>query len=257
MLSPYPFLGRVISVTGAGSGIGLATAKILFSRGATVALADINQQGLVEAEKALRRTPAQKGQQISAAIVDVSKQDAVRAWTDNIVSKFGRLDHAANVAGVAHSPAPLAELSTDTFDYSANVNFRSVFNCMHAQLPHLKPGSSIVNVSSAVSYQAAINMSLYSASKSAINALTNSGAREYGSKGIRVNAVAPGLIMTPPLRDPENAKYLKPTVDATPLGRLGEADEVGKAICFLMSDEASYISGVVLRIDGGFMSITH
>jgi NAD(P)-dependent dehydrogenase (short-subunit alcohol dehydrogenase family) len=256
-LSPFPFLGKVAAVTGAGSGIGLATARVLYARGATVALSDVNEQSLAEAEKLLKQEPAQKGQQISTTVVNVSKDTAVFAWFDSIVSQFGRLDHAANIAGIPHSPGPLAQCTSEQYDQVFDVNVRGLFHCMRAELQHLGPGSSIVNVSSDAGLQATLEMGLYSATKSAANALTSSGARDYGKKQIRVNAVAPGIVMTAATSRPDTAIYIKPTVDATPLGRPGQPEEIAKAISFLLSDEASYISGAILRVDGGYMAFSH
>ncbi|KAK6378795.1 hypothetical protein LTS17_006498 [Exophiala oligosperma] len=254
---PYPLLGRTITVTGAGSGIGRATAQVLHALGANLALSDVNAGALSEIKDLLEKTPAQKGQRVVTAIVDVAKELEVAKWIDGIVADFGQLDHAANVAGTTHDPGPLSERTSQQFDPVVNVNFRGVFNCMRSQLQHLKAGSSIVNVSSDAGLLATVNMGIYSATKSAVNALTSAGAREFGKRGIRVNAVAPGLILTPALQNPSFEPFFAESIEATPLGRPGQPIEVAKAISFLLSDDASYVSGAILRIDGGFLSLSH
>lgn len=128
---------------------------------------------------------------------------------------------------------------------------------MRQQLQHLSRGSSIVNVTAGAGLRPEEGISLYSAAKAGVNALSSAGAREYGPRGVRVNAVAPGVTLTPPVLLPANSQIVKSVVDSTPLGRAGQPEEVAKAIAFLLSDEASYISGVVLRCDGGYLSLSH
>ncbi|KAJ9609615.1 hypothetical protein H2200_005943 [Cladophialophora chaetospira] len=253
--SSYPFLGKVISVTGAGSGIGQATAQLLYARGATVALADINPSTLAETARALKEVPAQQGQLISTTVVDVTNEDDVFAWTKDIISTFGKLDGAANIPGGTGPLGPLATRTAANFDFTVNLNLRSVFNCMRAQLEQMQAGSSIVSVSTGLAIQANQNMSLYCSSKGAINSLTAAAARESGPKGIRVNAVAPGVIITPGSTGDGNLATIQPAIDVTPLGRAGQAVEVAKAIAFLLSSDACFVSGVILRCDGGYLSL--
>lgn len=257
LLEIYPFHGKVATVTGASSGIGRATAQALYARGATVALADINIAGLAETEKLLKEMPTKKGQHVAAKIVDVTKETEVTAWINSIVSEFGRLDYGANVAGGPETPGLLVNKTTAQFDFAMDLNFRGVFNCMVAQLNHMSAGCSIVNISSDVSLQAAPNLSVYSAAKGAVNNITSGAARECGPDGIRINAVSPGPINTPGAMTPVNKKFIMAAVDVTPLRRVGEPLEIAKAIAFLLSEEASYISGVVLRVDGGHLSLSH
>ena len=193
-------MGKVVSITGAGSGIGLATAFLLYSRGATLTAADINEKGLEELEQTLRPSQSQPRQSFTTTPVDVTREVEVNAWIDAAVERFGRLDHSTYVAGAAHQLGPMAEQSIARFDFTIDVNLRGVYNCMRAQLPHLKPGSGIVNVRAGARLQGIPNMTLYSAAKAGVNTLTATVAREYGPKGIRVNAVAPGLVLTLPSR---------------------------------------------------------
>ena len=255
-LSPTPFAGKVVSITGGASGIGFATALVLYSRGATVAVADINPEGLKHLEKALeeRSKTALPGQKWSTTIVDVTQDADVQAWIDGTIQKFGRLDSAANIAGAIHTPHSMADTSIRDFEFSFDVNTKGVYNCMRAQLPHLQRGSSIINVSSISAIRVMPGLSLYGASKAAVGSLTAAAATEYGPEGIRVNAIAPGITLTPPVLT-VGRQYLQPSIEAAPLKRAAEPVEISKVIAFLLSDEASYISGVVLRCDGGAMGL--
>ena len=252
---PYPFLGKVVVITGGGSGIGRATAQVLYARGATVALADINDGGLKETERLLKDIEAKKGQRVATKVVDVTKEAEVSAWVQSVVSEFNQLDLAANVAGGPERPGPIHAKTTQDYNFATDLNFRGVFNCVVAQLNNMKSGASIVNISSGAAVQPPQNICLYAAAKGAVNTFTGGAAKEYGPSGIRINAVAPGVVLTPGLMTPENQKYLKPSVDATPLGRAADPSEIAKAVAFLLSDEASYISGAILRVDGGMLSL--
>ncbi|RMZ75359.1 hypothetical protein DV738_g5521, partial [Chaetothyriales sp. CBS 135597] len=219
-----PFLGQVVAITGAASGIGLATALLLFERGATIAVCDYNKDTLAAATKILEEKTRQPGQQFSASLVDVSKQAEVDEWIQTTVKQFGRLDHAANIAGGGDRICNLAERTGTDFDHAIDINLRGCFNCMRAQLSHMRQGSSIVNVSSLAGLTGTTGVSLYSAAKGGVNSLTAVAAREYGSQGIRVNAVAPGAVLTPALLA-GGISYLKPSIDATPMGRGAEPIE--------------------------------
>jgi NAD(P)-dependent dehydrogenase (short-subunit alcohol dehydrogenase family) len=252
-LDPKPFLGKVISITGAGSGISQATALMLHARGATVAICDINDKTLAETERLLKAQSADEGQQILATVVDATKESAVSSWIEEIVSKFGRLDHAANICGAPHQFVPLKELTTKDFDFVVDVNLRATFNCMQAQVKHLSRGSSIVNFSSGLGLRPEPGLSLYAAAKGGVQSLTSAGAKEYGPNGIRVNAIAPGVTMTPALFSIVPESFPESISSATPLRRIADPDDIAKAVAFLLSDEASYVSGVVLRVDGGYL----
>ena len=257
-LPQYPFVGKVVAITGTGQGIGQSTALMLYTRGATVAISDINEDTLAETETLLRGYDCHEGQHVSVSIVDVTNRDVVPPWIETIVSTFGRLDHAANVGGVAHAIGPMMSKTEQEFDVMINSNLRGVFTCMHAQLDHLSSGSSIVNFTSDSAIKPEYGLSLYSAAKSGVNTLTTAAAaREYGAAGIRINAVSPGLVLTPTIVDGEHKSFLKPVIDVTPLGRAAQPGEIAKAIAFLLSDDASYVTGVVLKCDGGYLAMNH
>ncbi|KAK5674808.1 hypothetical protein LTS10_012545 [Elasticomyces elasticus] len=238
-LSATPFAGKVVAITGGSSGIGLATVILLWSRGASIAVAGISSRGVqeIEAEVKARSATALPGQKFSAKIVDVSKDNAVRAWTNYIMAEFGRLDYAANVAGIVHNYGLMAETTVTDFDASFNNNTRGVYNCMRAQIPHMCRGSSIVNVSSIIGTQPEPGVSLYGASKAAINLLTAAAASEYGVNGIRVNAVAPGVTLSARLMEYAQ-EYIGPGVASTALKRGAEPLEIAYTIAFLLSDRS-------------------
>ena len=246
-----PFAGKVAAITGGSSGIGLATALLLWTRGASIAVAGISPGPVAELEEELklRSIGALPGQNYSVQVVDVSDDAAVNAWTQQIVKVFGRLDFAANVAGIVHNYGLLADTTMTDFDASFNNNTRGVYNCMHSQIAHMATGS-IVNVSSIIGSLPEPGVSLYGASKAAIDLMTAAAAAEYGIKRIRVNSVAPGVTLTARLIEYAQ-EYIGPGVKCTALKRGAEPLEVANAIVFLLGDEASYITGVVLRVDGG------
>lgn len=251
------FEGKVVSVTGSAAGIGFATACYLYDQGATLALSDCNAKTLNGLAKVLSVKPHKAGQQFITALVDVSNASEVEAWVSKIISTFGRLDCAANVAGGGDgSHCKIADKTTEDFNTAIDINLRGIFNCMRAQLPRMNTGSSIVNVSSGAGIVGQPGVGLYSAAKAGINMLTATAAKEYGPSGIRINAVAPGLTLTPSLLGAGIA-FLEPTINATPLGRGAEPIEIAQPIAFLLGDQASFITGVVLRIDGGCAAIGH
>lgn len=256
-LNPKPFLGQVISITGAGSGIGQETALTLYARGATLALADINPENLAETEKLLEEYKAEPGQQIMTTVVDVSNASQVSTWIDDVVSRFGRLDHAGNICGVTHLVKVLKDMTDKDFDFVVNVNLRGTFNCLQAQVKHLKRGASIVNFTSGAGLKPEIGMTLYASTKAGLQALTVAAARDHGPDGIRVNAVSPGATITAGLIKLGMENFTKPMAEATPLGRVAETQDVARAVSYLMSEEASFVNGVILRVDGGYLSTSH
>jgi len=239
----------VAIVTGAGSGIGRATALRLAQDGAAVVAVDVNDAGLKET---VALTGAQAS--IGTLVLDVSADDAPGRAVAEAVARFGRLDWLVNNAGIGGS-APVGETSDESFDRYVSVNLRSVFRFSRAALPQLEASQgAIVNVSSVFGMLGFAGMSSYSVTKAGISGLTRQMAADYGPRGVRVNAVAPGAIETALTRarwkaDP-GIKTLM--VGSTPFPRCGQPEDVAGAIRFLLSLDAAYVNGHVLVVDGGW-----
>jgi NAD(P)-dependent dehydrogenase (short-subunit alcohol dehydrogenase family) len=245
------FEKKVAVVTGGGSGMGAATAKRLARDGAKVVVADVNGDG---GEQVVRQIRAVGGEAVFQH-TDVASRDSVQAMVDRALSEYGRLDLAANVAGVPQTPTPLADTSVELWDRIHAVNDRGLFLCLQAEIPEMlkSGGGAIVNVASLNGVRSFPRMTAYGSSKFGAVSTTMAVAAEFSGQGVRVNAVAPGSIDTPML-----GVLPQETRDAfagsLPMRRLGTAEEVANAITFLLSDESSYISGVVLPVDGGWLT---
>lgn len=187
--------GRVITVTGAASGLGLATARSLYARGAIVAISDLRRDALDNAVSQITVSdPASRKARIMTSTVDVRRSDEVNDWIESTMKSLGRIDGAANIAGVlgkSFGVGDVTQIDDAEFDFITSVNLKGLFNCMRAQLRVLKSGGSIVNASSATGLEGHPMNAVYSATKHAVIGLSKSAAGEFGSKGIRVNVVAP------------------------------------------------------------------
>ncbi|CAI48352.1 probable oxidoreductase (short-chain dehydrogenase family) [Natronomonas pharaonis DSM 2160] len=248
------FENDTVFITGAGSGIGRATALKVAREGAFVVATDINEDGGRETVDAVEDA----GGDAAFHELDVTDADEFKAVVETAADEYG-LDAMINNAGVGHPPAYTEDVTETTFEYVLDVNLRGVWNGCQAALPHLKSQGegAIVNVGSLASFLGLPKQAVYSLTKGAVLNLTRAIASEAGRDGVRANAVCPGFIETPlgdqffqSKRDPEKAKA--ETEKQYPLGRLGEPEEVADAIAFLASDEASFVSGHGLVVDGGF-----
>ena len=241
---------QVVVITGALTGIGRAAAIAFARKGASVVIAGRRD----EAGTALAKELRSLGSEAEFVNTDVRKEDDVRALIDKTVARFGRLDVAVNNAGTEGQVGPITDQTAESYAATFDTNVLGVLLSMKHEVRIMqKQGSgSIINISSTYGHEGAPGASVYVGSKHAVEGITKSVAREVVSSGIRVNAVAPGPIDTGMLtrfaRTPENKANLVTTV---PMGRLGLSEEVANAIVFVASDEASFITGHVLNVDGG------
>ena len=243
------FKDKVAVITGAGSGIGRGIALRLAQEGAKVAIPDLNEAGARETVAMIE----QLGGQGLAIQTDVSNSEAVQHAFDAILDAFGDLHVLVNNAGITRDRLILTMKDEDWLTV-LNVNLTSVFLCCRTAVKHMvrKRYGRIVNISSVVGLAGQAGQTNYAASKAGILGFTKSLAKEVGSRGITVNAVAPGFIPTA-LTNVLPEEQRQAAIKATPLNRLGSIEDVANAVAFLASDEASFITGQVLSVDGGLV----
>ena len=239
---------KVAIITGGSRGIGYATAEAFLREGAAVILTASRPETAAKAVQTLQeKYPDAKVGGISP---DLSDLESVKTAFDEVVSRFGRLDILVNNAGVSES-TPLLNYTEETFDKVMDLNVKGVFTATRVAAEYMaKQGSGVIlNTSSMVSRYGQPAGFAYPASKFAVNGMTLSFARELGPKGIRVNAVAPGITETDMMKAVPK-EVIEPMIAQIPLRRLGQPEDIANAFLFLASDEASYITGVVLSVDG-------
>lgn len=248
--------GRVAIVTGAGMGMGAATARVMAGYGAKVIVSDINVPTAEQTAEAIRAA----GGSAHVIACNVADEDQVQALVAETVATFGRLDCAVNNAAITPDVLPIAEADMAVWDRVIDVDLRSVMLCMKYEIRQFLAqgsGGAIVNVGSVSSFRPQPNNSAYVAAKHGVVGLTRTGSLEYAPQGIRVNAVLPGAIDTPMLRGALEANGFTEEEFAPALslfGRFGRPEEVGEASAWLCSDAASYITGHSLAVEAGYLT---
>jgi len=245
---------KVAIVTGAGSGFGEAMAKLFAEQGASVTVADIRKDA---ADRVASEITASGGQAL-AVVVDVTSGEQVEAMVQSTLKHFGKLDIIVNNAGTTHKSQPMLEVDEATFDRVFNVNVKSIFHTAKSVVPVFERlgGGVILNIASTAAVRPRPGLTWYSGSKGAATIITKSMAVELAPKNIRVCALNPAMGVTPLLTDflpggidtPETRAKI---ISSIPLGRLSQPQDVAQAALFLVSDEAAFITGVCLEVDGG------
>lgn len=244
--------GKSALVTGAGVGIGRAIALTMADQGARVVVADLNEETAQETATLI----CEAGGDAHTFVADVSDEQRVSAMVEFTVKTFGSLDVACNSAAVSRGSGPIHTFDKAVFDQTLDLCLTNTFLCMKYEIEAMleqTSGGSIVNISSNASLRGQPYNTAYAAAKSGVNLLTKSAAAEYGHKGIRINAVSPGVIRTPGVEKyfAEQPKIAEGLKQSAVMRRLGEPSEIAEAVCFFASDRASFITGQLLSVDGG------
>lgn len=244
-------MGKVGLVTGAGGGIGRAIAEAFAREGARVVVADFNAESGQETVSRIQEA----GGDAVLAVADVSNENAVKEMIATAVNQYGALDIACNSAAVSRGSGLIHEFERSVFDDTLTYCLTNTWLCMKHELEVMLAGGkgSIVNISSNASLRGQPYNTAYAAAKGGVNILTKSSAAEYGARGIRINAVSPGVIRTPGVEQyfEEQPKIAEGLKKAAVMGRIGEPEEIAAAVVFLCSDQASFITGQILSVDGG------
>ena len=249
--------GKTIIVTGAGGGIGRETSIVLAKAGANVVVSDIAAERGRETASAV----TDAGLNSSFFAADLASERDIRALVEHALKTYGRLDGAYNNAGVEQCALPLHQLTLEQWERAIRIDLTSVFLCIKHQVTAMlkSGGGAIVNTASSLGQVAIPNASEYIAAKHGVVGLTRAAAAEYGRQGIRVNAVLPGIVLTPMISrlvaDPQFSAFFDKVRERHPIGRFGEPAEIGEAVKWLLSDSASFVNGAAMAVDGGYLAV--
>ncbi|HET9045998.1 MAG TPA: 3-oxoacyl-ACP reductase FabG [Casimicrobiaceae bacterium] len=239
--------GKVSIITGAGQGIGRATALKFASEGARVAVCDINLDSVNETVREIEAN----GGEAAAFRIDVTDKESITKMVEGVMAKWGRVDTLVNNAGIVQD-AQFKKMTDEQFERVIDVNLKGVYNCTKAVVDIMLEQNSgvILNASSIVGLYGNFGQTNYAATKFGVIGMVKTWARELGRKGIRANAICPGFIETPILSTIPD-KVIKMMEEKVPMGRLGKPEEIANTYAWLASDEASYINGAVIEVSGG------
>ncbi|KAF2439774.1 NAD(P)-binding protein [Karstenula rhodostoma CBS 690.94] len=256
---PQNFKDKVVTVAGASRGVGLATAKFVLLRGASVSISSSSAANIAKARAQILEEIPNCDDRLLDFACDITKLDQVEAWISETIKRFGRIDCCANVAGKEQRHiAPLTTLSLEHWREIIDVNMTGMFHLLREELKVVSNGGSIVNVGSVNSKYASFGQGAYIASKHGLMGLTKAAAFEGAPKGIRVNAINPGGIRTEmtakPFVLPDGGQF-NASGDTLPqlIRRMAEPEEIASSICYLLSDEGKFVTKAIWYIDGGFM----
>ena len=246
------FKNKSAIVTGGASGLGESVVRRLATQGARVVIADINESKANELAGEINDANGEA----CAFGVDVTSADGVKSMVDFAVEKYGELNFAVNNAGITQVSTPLADQEEETFDRVMTINVKGTWLCMKYEIPELiESGGAIVNVASvAAVIGGSPGNACYVGSKHAVLGMTRSASLDYANQGVRINAICPGAIDTPLVREfvGDNLELLDKISQAHPLGRMAEADEIAESILFLLSSGSSFTTGSAMLVDGGY-----
>lgn len=248
------FENKVVLITGGSSGIGKATALTFARQGASVAIADLAE----DTGKQTVQEITQEGGNAHFIRADISQPAQVHNMVEEVSARFGRIDYCVNSAGIDGERVRTDQYSETMFDKVMEINVKGVWLCLQAQLPYLmKNGGSIVNIASVAGLQGFPGHCAYSASKHAVIGLTKTAAVEFVRYGIRINAVCPGFTQTPMLENAmkEDIAYGEKILKSVPMRRLATAQEIADMVVFLCSNQATFITGQAMAVDGGITAV--
>lgn len=249
--------GKVVLVTGAAGGIGYQASRVLSRHGARLVVTDVNREG----GEALLADLGKMGSDAIFHPADLASEEDIKALVAKAVERFGRLDGAFNNAGVEQRNKPVDELSLEEWERAIRIDLTAVFLCIKYQVKAMLASGkgAIVNTASSLGQVAIPGASEYVAAKHGVVGLTRAAGADYGARGVRVNAILPGIIKTPMIarlsEEPAFAAMFEKLRARHPIGRFGEPGEVGEAVAWLLSDAASFMNGAAVACDGGYLSI--